>query len=88
MEVINRILDDYTDYCHQKLTEEFGTYSLGNYDPIYLHQRYKCRIIDKKPRIAPEASDLMVQQIYQSAYQEIISDIESGNDLKNIKVEI
>ena len=82
MEVINKILDDYTDYCHQKLTEEFGTYGLGTYDPIYLYQRYKCRIIEKKPRIALEASGLSVPQIYQSAYQEIISDIENGNDLK------
>ena len=82
MEVINKILDDYTDYCHQKLTEEFGTFSLGTYDPIYLYQRYKCRIIDKRPRIALEASGLSVPQIYQSAYQEIISDIENGNDLK------
>lgn len=82
MEVINKILDDYTDYCHQKLTEEFGTFSLGTYDPIYLYQRYKCRIIDKRPRIALEASGLSVPQIYQSAYQEIISDIENGSDLK------
>lgn len=82
MEVINKILDDYTDYCHQKLTEEFGTYSLGTYDSVYLYQRYKCRIIDKKPRIALETSDLAVPQIYQSVYQEIISDIENGNDLK------
>lgn len=74
MKVINKILDDYTDYCHQKLTEEFGTYSLGAYDPIYLYQRYKCRILDNKPRTVLEANDLTVPQIYQSAYQEIISD--------------
>lgn len=82
MKVINKILDDYTDYCHQKLTEEFGTYSLGAYDPIYLYQRYKCRILDNKPRTVLEANDLTVPQIYQSAYQEIISDIENGNNIK------
>ena len=82
MEVRNKILDDYTDYCHQKLTEEFGTYSSGTYDPIYSYQRYKCRIIDKKPRTVLESRDLSVPQVYQSAYQAIISDIENGKDLK------
>lgn len=82
MEVINKILDDYADYCHQKLTEEFGTYSLGKYDSIYLYQRYKCRIVDKKPRKVLEKINLLVPQVYQSTYQKIISDIESGNDLK------
>tara|TARA_R110000751_G_scaffold192864_1_gene298405 strand:- start:234 stop:428 length:195 start_codon:yes stop_codon:yes gene_type:complete len=64
MEVVNKILDDYTDYCHQKLTEEFGIYSSGTYDPIYSYQRYKCRIIDKKPRIVLESNDLKVPKIY------------------------
>ncbi len=82
MEVINKILDDYTDYCHQKLTEEFGRYSLGTYDSIYLYQRYKCRIIDKKPRAVLEPKNLAVPHTYLAAYQEIISDIENGEDLK------
>lgn len=82
MEVINKILDDYTDYCHQKLTEEFGAYSLSTYDPIYLYQRYKCRIIERRPRTVLESEGLMVPESYQSAYQNIISDIEDGNDLK------
>lgn len=82
MEVINKILDDYTDYCHLKLTDEFGTYSLGTYDPIYLYQRYKCRIIDKKPRVVLKPNNLTVPQTYRSAYQDIVSDIENGEGLK------
>jgi hypothetical protein len=82
MEIINKILDDYTDYCHQNLTEEFGTYSPGTYDPIYLYQRYKCRIIEKRARVVLESKNFVVPQIYRTAYQEIITDIKNGAKLK------
>ncbi len=54
MEVFNEILDDYSEYCHQRLQAEFGLYSPETYDPIYLYQRYKCRIIEKRARLVFE----------------------------------
>lgn len=82
MEVINKILDDYSDYCDQKLTSEFGPYTKGKYDPIYLYQRYKCRIIESRPRIVLESKNLKIPDLYQFAYEEILSDIQSGSSVK------
>ncbi|MGH8559105.1 MAG: hypothetical protein ACREEM_40850 [Blastocatellia bacterium] len=82
MEITSEILDDYADYCHQRLTEEFGTYSSDKYDPIYLYQRYKCRIIEQRKRTVFEASDLVIHQEYSVAYNAIVSDISNGCALK------
>lgn len=82
MKITNAILDDYTDYCHQRLIDEFDTHDSGTYDPIYLYQRYKCRIIDSRMRVISEAKGLIIPQEYKVAYEVIISDITNGYILK------
>ncbi len=82
MEITNAILDDYTDYCHQRLTEEFDSYSADRYDPIYLYQRYKCRIIDSRKRKILEAKELIIPLEHKTAYENITSDIANGRALK------
>ncbi len=81
MKIINEILSDYSDYCHQRLIEEFGKYNTADYDPIYLYQRYKCRIIDIKARQICEASDLIIPKEHQAAYDVIVTDISKGHEL-------
>ena len=82
MELVNEILDDYTKYCRDELVTEFGTYQTGSYDPIYLYQRYKCRIISNVARTVKESSELLVPEKYRSSYLNIKADIEIGNSLK------
>src|SRR5690554_5425257 len=82
MEFLNEILDDYSEYCHRKLQAEFGSYSQGSYDPIYLYQRYKCRIIDKRVRSVSEAQELVIPEKYTAAYEDIVNSIKSGKCLK------
>lgn len=85
MEIINDILNDYSEYCHQKLTEEFGAYTQASYDPIYLYQRYKCRIIEKRVREIYEANELIVPEKYKTAYKEIVDAIKDGDFLKKFQ---
>lgn len=82
MEIKNEILEDYTNYCHQKLIQEFGKYNKKNYDSIYLYQRYKHRIIEQKKRNIFEASDLLIPHKYLVAYQTIKNNISNGTNLK------
>lgn len=82
MELFNEILSDYSEYCHRKLQAEFGAYSQGLYDPIYLYQRYKCRIIEKRARAVFEATGLVVPWAYRTAYEEIVDSIKAGKCLK------
>lgn len=82
MEIISEILGDYKEYCHQKLTGEFGASYQGSHDPIYLYHRYKCRIIEKRTRAVRETSELVVPVKYEVAYQEIHSAINTGACLK------
>ena len=82
MELFNEILADYSDYCHQKLQAEFGVYSQGSYDPIYLYQRYKCRTIETRARAVSEANRLVVPEAYRTAYEDIVGSIKAGRCLK------
>lgn len=82
MEFINNVLNDYSDYCHNKLIEEFESYDLSKYDPIYWYQRYKYRIIDPKKWNLTEASSLSIPTEYLPAYERIKQDILNGNSLK------
>lgn len=82
MELINEVLKDYSAYCHNKLIEEFGHYDSSKYDSIYWYQRYKHRIIDFKKWALVEASDLLIPNKYQSAYDLIKQDILNGESLK------
>ena len=82
MELFNEILDDYSEYCHRKLQAEFGAYSQESYDPIYLYQRYKCRIIEMRERAVSEANELVVPEAYRAAYEEIVDSIKTGKSLK------
>ncbi|MFQ2289904.1 hypothetical protein ACK323_00120 [Aeromonas enteropelogenes] len=82
MEVFNEILDDYSEYCHQRLQAEFGLYSPETYDPIYLYQRYKCRIIEKRARLVFESKELSIPKEHKIAYEGIIESIKVGECLK------
>ena len=82
MRILNEILDDYSEYCHRRLQAEFGAYSQGSYDPIYLYQRLKCRIIEKKARAVSEANGLAIPNKYKIAYEEIINSVKAGSCLK------
>jgi hypothetical protein len=82
LELINEVLNDYSDYCHSKLIEEFKCYDSSKYDSIYWYQRYKHRIIDAKKWELIEALDLLIPSKYQSAYELIKQDILSGESLK------
>ena len=82
MKIQNDILDDYTNYCKKKLLQAFGNYDDYQYDPIYLYQRYKCRINEPKKRLIKEASELYIPEQYKQRYQSIKSDITKGVDLK------
>ncbi|OUS72056.1 hypothetical protein B5G52_09385 [Pseudoalteromonas sp. A601] len=78
----NEILNDYSVYCDQKLKSEFGQYSDVNNDPIYLYQRYKCRIIEERQRRVNTPSNLVIPDAHKRAYDNIVSDIENGNPLR------
>jgi len=82
MEISNNILQDYVEYCSNKLIEEFGSYNSESYDPIYLYTRYKCRIIEQRCRLVKEARDLRIPSQYLDAYNGIKSDISSGQSLR------
>lgn len=82
MQLFDEILSDYKDYCHQKLISEFGSYDTSQYDSIYLYQRYKCRIIDVRPRQVLEPQNFTIPSNYSTAYQAIVSDITDGKPLK------
>lgn len=82
MNINNEILLDYSEHCHRILTTEFGAHDANKYDPIYLYERYKCRIINMRSREIHEASDLLIVQKHQKAYSAILTDISSGYDLK------
>jgi hypothetical protein len=82
MELVDEILKDYSDYCHSKLIDAFGSYDTNQYDPIYWYQRYKHRIIDNRPRELVEASGLSIPSSYTFAYENIKQDILNGESLK------
>ncbi len=82
MELINEVLKDYSDYCHNKLLEEFECYDSSKYDSVYWYQRYKHRIIDSKKWELIEASDLLIPSKYLPAYELIKQDILNGESLK------
>ncbi len=82
MEIINEIILDYSMYCDRKIIDEFGTYDDSRYDPIYLYQRYKYRIIEARKRIVLEAQGLAIPGKYKDGYEEIKNDISNGIHLK------
>jgi len=82
VKITNEILDDYSAHCHQMLIDEFGSYNQKEYDPIYLYQRYKCRVITSNKRVTFESLELFIPDKYRGAYLVIKSDIERGNPLK------
>ncbi|MCE6006355.1 hypothetical protein [Acinetobacter soli] len=81
MEIKNEILEDYSQYCHQKLISEFGNYKADDNNPMHLYHRYKYRIIDAHPRQVIEPTNLNIPLEYSSSYGKIISDIKVGNSL-------
>jgi hypothetical protein len=82
MALRNEILNDYSRYCDQKLKNEIEQYSNVNNDPIYLYQRYKCRIIDERQRKVNTPSNIVIPDENKRAYDNIVSDIENGNPLR------
>jgi hypothetical protein len=82
MNISNKILDDYENYCTAQLQSEFGQYQPSSYDAIYLYQRYKCRIIMQRVREVRLPQNLIIPPQHLAAYQEIVSDIVGGNSLK------
>lgn len=82
MEVKNNILSDYVDYCYEQLNREFINCNIQRSDAIYLYQRFKFRIIPQRVRAIKEAHGLQVSESFQEAYEQIRSDIVSGNDLR------
>lgn len=80
--LINNILEDYTNYCRLTLEDEFTEYKPTKDDPILDYQRYKYRILSSRPREVIEAKDLDVPDQYSDAYAEIVKDISEGNPLK------
>lgn len=82
MELINEICSDYSAYCCEKLDEEFGSHQLESYDPIYLYQRYKVRLIEVRERNVLEPEGIVVPAGFLDAYDEIKDDIENGRPLK------
>lgn len=82
MNLKNELITDYTSYCEQKITKEFGAYSFDTYDPIYLYERYKCRIIEPRKRNVVESADLSIPEKYLSSYKTIKADISNGSNLK------
>lgn len=81
MEIKNELVEDYEDYCHQKLINEFGNYKNGSHSPMHLYHRFKYRIIDARPREIIEPPNFFIPQEHLSAYRKIVSDIETGNSL-------
>lgn len=79
MKIKNEIVSDYEDYCHKKLTSEFGSFKLGSNNPMHLYQRYKYRIINPIPRQVKEPQNLVIPTEHLMAYQKIVSDIKLGN---------
>ncbi|WP_159820749.1 hypothetical protein [Colwellia sp. 20A7] len=82
MELVNEVLKDYANYCHDKLIEEFKGYDYTKFDSIYWYERYKYRIIDSKKRKIVEAFEFSIPNKYQSAYELIKQDILDGQSLK------
>lgn len=81
MEIKNEIVSDYEDYCHKKLTSEFGSFKPGKHNPMHLYQRYKYRIINPIPRQVKEPQNLVIPAEHLATYQKIVSDIQLGNAL-------
>lgn len=81
MEIKNEIVNDYEDYCHQKLISEFGNYQGDKHDAIKLYHRYKYRIINTCPREVIEPPNLVIPSEHLDAYKKIVSDIKLGKSL-------
>lgn len=81
MKLVNEIIEDYSDHCERILRREFTDYPSIACDPIYLHERYLCRIIQPKKRAVLEANNLVIPALYSNSYGNIKSDIELGNNL-------
>ncbi|MFV5592797.1 hypothetical protein [Acinetobacter junii] len=82
MEIKNEIISDYEEYCKNKLKNEFGSSYIEKDDSIYNYQRFKCRIIDVRPRLVIEPNNLIVPKKYKNAYENIKNDILCGHPLK------
>lgn len=78
----NKILEDYTDYCQLTLEDEFTEYKPTKDGPILDYQRYKYRILSACQRQLIEAKNLDVPDKYSDAYAVIVKDIEEGKPLK------
>lgn len=82
VEIKNKIISDYEEYCKKKLINEFGSSYIERQDSIYTYQRYKCRIIDVRPRLVIESNNFIVPSKYKNAYENIKNDILHGHPLK------
>lgn len=80
--LINNILEDYTNYCRMTLEDEFTEYKPTKGGPILDYQRYKYRILRACPREVIEAKGLDIPNEYSDAYAEIVNDIAEGKPLK------
>lgn len=80
--LVNKILDDYDNYCRETLSAEFIEYKPTEYGSIHDYQKYKYRIVSAYPREVVEASNLIIPDKHLIAYTEIVQDITEGNPLK------
>lgn len=82
VDLVNRILDDYKDYCGNILASEFINYKPSKHGSMLEYHRYKYRIVSTRPRKVVEANDLNIPEHLLSAYTEIVEDITNGMPLK------
>jgi hypothetical protein len=80
--LVNKILDDYDNYCRETLAGEFIEYKPTKHGSVHDYQKYKYRIVSTYPREVVEANDLTVPAKYSVAYTEIVKDIIEGKPLK------
>lgn len=82
VDLVNRILDDYEEYCGNILASEFINYKPSKQGSILEYHRYKYRIVSTRHRKVAEANDLYIPEHHLSAYTEIVNDITNGMPLK------
>ena len=81
MQVVNEMLKDYEDYCHQQLSLVTGEQDRVYDDVIYAYQRYRFQLITECPRQVIVPDDLHIDEEHRQAYQQIVSRIENGEAL-------
>ena len=81
MQVVNEMLKDYEDYCHQQLSLVTGEQDRMYDDVIYAYQRYRFQLIPECPRQVIVPDDLHIDEEHRQAYQQIVSRIENGEAL-------